>query len=147
MKLSTRARYALRMMLELARQSPGPTALSLAAIAEKSRISRRYLEQLAIDLKDASLVRGKSGRGGGYVLAIPPSAIKLGQIVEAAIGPINIVDCVLEPKICLKADFCECRSIYRLINQRITEVLNEFSLADLADERWLTNMRRQLDAH
>jgi Rrf2 family cysteine metabolism transcriptional repressor len=102
---------------------------SLAVIAETTGISRRYLEQLAMDLRGASLIRGKSGRRGGYELAKPASAIRLGEIVEAAIGPINIVDCVLEPEICIKGEFCECRTIYRLINQRITEVLNEFSLA------------------
>ena len=146
MKLSTRARYALRMMLQLARKGPGQTVVSLAVIAETTGISRRYLEQLAMDLRGASLIRGKSGRRGGYELAKPASAIRLGEIVEAAIGPINIVDCILEPEICIKGEFCECRTIYRLINQRITEVLNEFSLADLASERWLESLRRQLDA-
>ena len=132
MKLSTRARYALRMMVEIAQKTNGDENVSLSQVAESSDLPRRYLEQLAIGLKNASLITGMSGKAGGYVLAKSPSSIRVGQIVEAVIGPINIVDCVLSPEMCLKADFCDCRWIYRHINERITEVLNDYSLADLA---------------
>lgn len=131
MKLTARARYALRMMVEIAK-SNGDRSVSLGDIARRTRISRRYLDQLAQALKHASLVRGLSGRGGGYQLTRPSSQIQLGQIIEAAIGPINIVDCIKQPEICIKADLCECRWVYELINQRIAQVLEEISLADLA---------------
>ena len=133
MKLSTRARYALRMMVAIARQSGDDAAVSLSDIAGKTHISRRYLEQLAIALKSASLVRGVAGKGGGYRLLQPARKITLGQIVEAAIGPINIVDCVLNPKACLESDYCECRWVYQTINDRIIGVLQELSLDDLVD--------------
>lgn len=145
MKLSTRARYALRMMIAIARQGNGSRAVSLAAVAEKTLISRRYLEQLAIPLKTASLIRGISGRAGGYRLARPPDKILLGEIVEAAIGPINIVDCVREPEICLKADVCECRTVYQLINDGITDVLNRIRLDQMADESKLVSVCNTLD--
>lgn len=131
MKLSTRARYAMRMMVELAKQSNGRKKVSLGRVARKAGISRRYLEQLVIGLKHASLITGVTGRGGGYLLARPAEQIKIGQIVEAVIGPINIVECVLQPDQCLQVDYCVCRPIYQRINTRITDVLNEFSLADL----------------
>ena len=132
MKLSTRARYALRMMVEIAKQTHGDEKVSLSQVAKSSDLPRRYLEQLAIGLKNASLITGFSGKGGGYILAKSPEEIRIGEIIEAAIGPINIVECVLRPEMCLKADFCDCRWIYHHINDRITEVLNDFSLADLA---------------
>lgn len=135
MKLSTRARYALRMMVEIAGQTNGSSTISLQEVARKTNISRRYLEQLAIALKNASLIKGITGKGGGYMLARPAYKIRIGEVVEAAIGPVNIVDCVLQPELCLQADTCVCRPIYRDINQRITGVLHDFTLADLAANR------------
>ncbi len=133
MKLSRRARYALRMMVELSRQAKDGNAVSLSTVSEHTQISRRYLEQLAIPLKNASLIRGITGKGGGYLLNHSAKRIRIGQIIEAAIGPINIVDCVLYPENCLQADCCECRWVYGTINQRIVDVLHELSLDDLAN--------------
>jgi Rrf2 family protein len=134
MKLSTRARYALRMMVVFARQDGDkPSVVNLNEVANEANVSRRYLEQLVIGLKNGALIRGKSGKGGGYVLARPADQIKIRQIVESAIGPINIVECVLQPEMCLKSDFCECRSLYGLINKKITSVLDGIVLADLVD--------------
>ena len=145
MKLSSRARYALRCMIAISRLSSDSKPVSLERVAQSTRISRRYLEQLAIALKNASLLRGVSGKGGGYLLARPAGEIKVGQIIEAGIGPINIVDCVRHPELCLKVEVCECRLLYVLINHRITQVLNEFSLADLVDKDWLKKISRELD--
>jgi Rrf2 family protein len=88
---------------------------------------------LVIGLKNGALIRGKSGKGGGYSLARPADEIRIRQIIESAIGPINIVECVLQPELCLKSDFCECRSLYGLINKKITSVLDGIVLADLID--------------
>ncbi len=133
MKFSTRARYALRMMVEVARQSDGYAKVSLKRVARETNLSRRYLEQLAIGLKNASLIRGTTGKGGGYLLARSADQITVREIVEAAIGPINIVECVRQPESCLRVDCCECRPIYRQINQRIIEALKDISLADLVN--------------
>jgi Rrf2 family protein len=145
MKLSTRARYALRSMIEIARLSNGSKPTSLQRVAQNTQISRRYLEQVVIALKNARLLRGFRGKGGGYMLARPPEEIKVDQIIEAAIGPISIVDCVSHPGLCLQTEVCECRSLYALINTRITQVLNEFSLADLIDKARLRKMTRELN--
>ena len=133
MKLSTRARYALRMMVVLSRREGESTLVSLNVVADEANVSRRYLEQLVIGLKNGALIRGKSGKGGGYCLARPADQIRMREIFESAIGPINIVDCVMQPEICLKSDFCECRSLYGLINDRITSVLDSLFLSDLVD--------------
>jgi Rrf2 family protein len=137
MKISTRGRYALRMMLDVTRHGGDVTPVSLASVAERTGISHGYLEQVALALRSARLVRGVAGRHGGYTLAMPARDISIRKIIEASIGPICVVDCIDEPEACLRAEFCECRLVYALINQRIGEVLDEFSLADLADPKWL----------
>ncbi len=138
MRLTTRARYALRMMLDLARHGGLEKPVSLAAVAERTDISRGYLEQLAMALRNARLVRGVAGRYGGYRLTEPPERITVGQIVEAATGPVCVVDCVDDPASCPRAEDCECRLVYSLVNERIAEVLREYTLADLLDPSWAT---------
>lgn len=133
MKLSTRARYALRMMAVLARHADDSEVVNLNAVSEEASISRRYLEQLVIGLKNSALIRGKTGKGGGYELARPADQIRISQIIESAIGPVNIVECVRQPEICLKSDFCECRLLYGLINKQIISVLDSVFLSDLVD--------------
>ena len=80
-------------------------------------------------------VRGVSGKGGGYLLAMEPNEIKVGHIIENTCGPINIVDCVLQPSACYKSSICECRGFYQLINKKITDILYTTSLADIADKK------------
>lgn len=137
MKLSTRARYALRMMLDVARNGVDGEPVSLTTVAERTDISRAYLEQVALGLRAARLLRGVSGRRGGYRLAAPPSEITVGQVLEASIGPICVVDCLEEAALCPRSEYCECRLVYGLINDRIAEVLQAYTLADLLDPSWV----------
>ena len=137
MKISTRGRYALRMMLDIARHGGHGSPVSLASVSERTGISHGYLEQVALALRGARLVKGVAGRHGGYTLSSPAEDITIRQIIEATIGPVNVVDCIEEPEACSRADYCECRVVYALINLRIGEVLEEFSLADLADPSWM----------
>lgn len=145
MRISTRGRYALRMMLDIARNGRDRKPVSLASVAERTGISRSYLEQLAQGLRNARLVRGVAGRHGGYRLARPMEEITIGQIIEGAMGPICVVDCIDDPEGCPRSDYCECRMVYDLINQRIAEVLEEFTLADLLDSRRMRARRAELD--
>lgn len=135
MKLNTRARYVLRAMIQIERNSRNGKPVNLSDIAAKTSLSRRYLEQLVIPLKNASLIRGLSGKEGGYLLAKPPEEICVGAIVEAAIGPINIVRCVNDQDSCMQVEWCECRPLYVLLNQRIRDAFNSFTLADLAGHK------------
>ena len=125
------------MMLDVTRHGGEDLPVSLASVSQRTGISHGYLEQVALALKSARLVRGVAGRHGGYKLAAPARDISIRQIIEASIGPICVVDCIDEPDACLRSDYCECRVVYALINRRIGEVLDEFSLADLADPKWL----------
>lgn len=137
MRLSTRGRYALRMMLDIARHDHGGAPVSLSSVAERTGISHGYLEQLAPALRAGRLVRSVAGRHGGYRLAAPAGEITIRKIIEATIGPVCVVDCVDEPESCLRAEFCECRVVYALINQRIAQVLDDFTLEDLLDPSWV----------
>lgn len=146
MKLKSRARYALRAMTVVARETRDGIPVNLAEVADRTALSKRYLEQVAISLKNAGLLKGISGKKGGHLLTRPAKDIRLSEIIEAAIGPINIVDCVLNPDICMLVDGCECRSLYQLINQRILESLNAYTLDDLAEHRVDRLAKKQLAA-
>jgi len=122
-------------MMVIARESEDGKPIHLAEVADRTRLSRRYLEQIVISLKTAGLLRAVQGKNGGHMLAKPPEQINLGEIVEAAIGEINIVECVQSPDNCFMSENCECRGLYRMINQRIREAFNSFTLADLAQNR------------
>jgi Rrf2 family protein len=128
------------MMVAVARMTNGNNVVSLNKVSGETKVSRRYLEQLVIGLKNGALLRGKSGKGGGYALARPADEIKIRQIIESAIGPINVVECVLDPEMCSKSDDCECRLLYHLINKRITTLLDDLVLADLVKKNHLKEM-------
>ena len=147
MRLTTRARYALRLMLDVANNGGHENPVSLAAVSERTGISRGYLEQLALVLRNARLVRGVAGRYGGYRLSEVASKITVGQIVEAAIGPICLVDCLEDPTTCPRVEVCECRIVYALINERIAEVLREYTLADLLDPSWVKDHGKPIGGH
>jgi len=134
MKINTRARYALRLMIELANRNDADKPLNLKDISENQGISQKYLGQIVLSLKNNTLVKGVPGKSGGYILAKKPEDITVEQIFRAAIGPINIVDCVMDPGFCMKTDFCECRPVYVLINQRVTDAMKQFTLSELSEE-------------
>ncbi len=131
-------------MLDVARHDDG-TPVSLATVAARTDLSRAYLEQLAIALRNSRLLRGVCGKGGGYRLARPAPEITIRDIVEAAIGPINVVDCLEDPMTCMRVDFCECRPVYALINDSVAGVLEGFTLADLLDPSWMRDNVAALD--
>jgi len=121
-------------MVDIAKR-PGADLVSMGHVAKTTKISKRYLDQVAIGLKNSSLIRSMRGRGGGYQLSRPAGEISVGEIIEAAIGPINVVECVRRPETCLMSDCCECRWVYDRINAGITNLLNGMSLAELASRR------------
>jgi Rrf2 family transcriptional regulator, cysteine metabolism repressor len=133
-------------MLDLARSAGTEMPVSLAAVANTEKLSRGYLEQLALSLRTAQLLRGVCGKGGGYRLAREPEEITVREVIEAVLGPINIVECVEKPNVCPRSDTCECRGVYVLINHRITEALEGFTLADLLDPERLQCLSAEASA-
>jgi Rrf2 family protein len=145
-RLSARARYALRLMHEVAERGGEGRPVQLTGVARDTRISKRYLEQLAIALKSHGLLRGICGRGGGYRLGRPAAQITVGHILAAVHGPLRLATCVAEPERCLRSDFCACRLVWVMLDTRIAGVLDEFTLADLGSRPRLDELRARIAA-
>lgn len=135
MKLSTKGRYGLRAMIDMAQNGDkGPIATH--TIAERQGISERYLEQLMVPLKRSGLVKSVRGSQGGYTLGKNPRDITAGDIVRVLEGPIAPVECVSEtnPEACLRADYCVTRVLWTKVRDSIAEILDSCTLADLAKD-------------
>ncbi|CAA7601543.1 Transcription regulator Rrf2-type [Acididesulfobacillus acetoxydans] len=135
MKLSTRGRYGLKAMFDLAvHMGEGP--VSLKSIAERQDISEHYLEQLIAGLRKAGLVKSVRGAQGGYVLGREPAKIRVGDVIRVLEGPIAPVDCVSEedPECCAKAEHCVTRTIWEKVRDSISEVLDSITLEDMVKD-------------
>jgi Rrf2 family cysteine metabolism transcriptional repressor len=140
MKFSTRARYGLRMMVELARLESRSSLVQLKEIARVTGLSGNYLGQLAMSLRNSGLLIGVSGKRGGYKLSRPAEQITLREIIRAVHGPIFATECVVNPHICLNAEFCEARTIWALLTHRLQGILDEYTLADLISPKWMSSL-------
>ncbi|MBE9477737.1 MAG: Rrf2 family transcriptional regulator [Chloroflexi bacterium] len=134
MKLSTRGRYAVRAMLDLALQSGGGPTL-IKDISERQQISRLYLEQLFTRLKAAGLVRSVRGPRGGFMLTRPPREIRFSDIVQAMEGSMAPVECVDDTMLCSRADSCVTRRVWAEVKEAMDEVLTATTLEDLVERQ------------
>ena len=134
MRLSTRARYGTRLMLELALNFNNGT-IFLKDIAEKEEISEKYLSHLVIPLKSSGLISSSRGAHGGYQLAKSPSQITLKEIVQTLEGSISCVECVKNPSICSRVSKCATRGIWQKLDEKISDELNSVTLEDLANSQ------------
>lgn len=132
-RISTRARYALRLMIDIASHTVPGAAVKLRDVASRQQISKRYLEQLADTQKRADLVSTSPGRGGGYSLTRRPEDIRIGEIIAASVGAINVVGCVEHPEICQRSKDCPSRAMWVELNEKIIEVLGGVTLAELCE--------------
>ena len=134
-RISTRGRYALRAMVDVAlHEGNGPVLRQV--IAERQDISADYVAQLFRELRRAGLVEGVKGPGGGYRLARDPSKITAGDVVAAVEGPVAVVHCTVpgvEPA-CNRIDHCVTHTLWKRLSGSIAELLNSVTLQDLRDE-------------
>lgn len=135
MKLSTKGRYGLKAMYDLAIHF-GDGPISLKSIAERQRISDHYLEQLIATLRKSGLVKSIRGAQGGYVLSEVPEKITVGEIIRSLEGPLGVSDCSLEeePASCENAECCVTRVIWKKIQDSISEVIDSITLQDMVDD-------------
>ncbi len=145
MKLSTKGRYGVKAMFDLA-QHMGEGPISLKSIAERQGISEHYLEQLISGLRKTGLVKSVRGAQGGYVLGREPEKIRVGDIIRVLEGPIAPVDCVSEedPESCVKAEFCVTRTIWEKVRDSIADVLDSITLADMVEDAAKKNSESNL---
>jgi Rrf2 family cysteine metabolism transcriptional repressor len=133
MKISTRCRYGLRAILELAMEY-GKGPLQIKIIAERQEISNKYLEQIMAILKSVALVRSIRGAKGGYVLAKEPKNIRISDVFIALEGPLVTVDCVEHPEFCTRCTDCVTRHVWTDIQNTIMNVMEAITLQDLVDK-------------
>ena len=135
MKLSTKGRYGLRALIDLAQYSE-IEPVSISSIASRQGISERYLEQLMAKLKKAGLVKSIRGAGGGYVLAREVESISVGDVLRALEGNLEPVECSgLHPEEGSEAaGGCVTKYVWQKINESINQTVDEIKLDRLVEE-------------
>jgi len=135
MKLSTKGRYGLRALIDLAMYSE-QEAVSIGSIAARQNISESYLEQLVGKLRKADLVTSIRGAGGGYKLAKQAQEISVGDILRALEGDLKAVECPgqKEENSCQSADLCVTKYVWQKINDSITQAVDDIKLNQLVEE-------------
>lgn len=133
MRVSTKGRYGLRAMVDLAEYEEGK-AIPIRKISERQNISEQYLEQLFATLRKAELVRSVRGAHGGYMLNHEAEDISVADIITTLEGPIAPVDCVVEDDFCNYIDKCTIHSLWEELAEAINGVIDNMSLADLRDK-------------
>ena len=131
MKISTKGRYALRLMLDLAINNTGEY-ISIKSIASRQEISEKYLEQIITQLNKAGYVKSVRGAQGGYKLAKSPDQYTVGMILRVMEGSFAPVSCIEEnDNSCNRADICVTHEVWHKIQEAVENVVNNITLADL----------------
>ena len=132
MKLSTKGRYGLRALIDLAQYSK-EEPVPISGIAARQGLSERYLEQLMARLKKAGLIKSIRGAGGGYTLAKPEADISVGDVLRALEGNIEPVECTGfdEDTGCESADGCAAKYVWQRINDSINQTVDEIMISQL----------------
>ena len=130
MKISTKGRYGLRILLDLALHGQDAPRL-MKDIARSQQISEKYISRLILPLNEAGFITSFRGAKGGLKLAKQPKEITLLEIVEAMEGRIAIVDCVFDKDFCPKSNDCSACKIWSSLNKKIRKQMDEITLKDL----------------
>jgi len=136
LKISTRGRYGLKAMVDLAVNSQNGGCVSLKSIAQRQAISEPYLEQLVVNLKKNKLVKSIRGAQGGYILGREPENISVGDILRALEGDLNLVDCFSDDKSCggNGCNKCVAKGVWAKISGSLEEAADSISLLELIND-------------
>ena len=132
MKLSTKGRYGVKAMVDLA-INYGKEPVSIKSISERQHISEYYLEQLFSALRKSGLIKSLRGATGGYILGKDPSEITVYEIIEVLEGPIEISTCI-EDGACNNIDCCATRLVWKKIKDSIDSVTLSITLKDIVED-------------
>lgn len=144
MKISTRGRYAVQLMLDLALHS-GEGPVPLKEVAQRQQIGGSYLESIVKQLARAGLVRSVRGSGGGYWLSGKPEDYTVGDILrqmEGQLAPIHCDSVESCGRVCLRTDECVTMEVWEQIHDAISEVVDHITLADLMGRYYEKNEQR-----
>ncbi len=134
MKVSTRGRYGTRALLDLAFHE-GEKPVLLRDIAQRQQISLPYLEHVVTPLIAGGIVRSTRGPKGGVSLAKPPNEIRLGEAIQLLEGSIAPVECVDNPGVCGRSEFCVTRDVWNELKKAMDGVLESITLQDLVERQ------------
>jgi len=132
MKISTKGRYALRLMVDLA-IAGSPAPISLKDVAARQNLSDKYLEQIVTPLSRAGLVRSVRGAGGGYLLTRAPEEYTVGDILRPLEGDLAPVECATDTAYCDRCAECVTLELWQEIHQAVSNVVDRTTLADLVE--------------
>ena len=130
MKISTKGRYGLRILMDLALHESEKPRL-IRDIAKSQQISEKYISRLVIALRKAGMIRSVRGVNGGFHIAMKPEDITLLDVIEVMEGPLSIVDCVSAPRKCAHSENCAPREIWCKLNDDIRTLMRGITLADV----------------
>lgn len=130
MMISTKGRYALRVLIDMAEHQNGKT-IPLREIAQRQEISEKYLESIIKILVQGGVVEGTRGKGGGYRLCQSPDRLTAGQILRLVEGSLAPVSCLASDTPCARASECRTLSLWSGLNDVINDYLDRFTLSDL----------------
>ncbi len=133
MKLSTKGRYGVKAMVDIAIHSANEH-VSIKSIAERQNISEYYLEQLFAQLRKAGIIKSTRGHFGGYALSKPPDQISVYDIIEVLEGSIEVSDCIEDTASCANIECCATRLLWVRIKESIDNVLKSTTLKDIVDD-------------
>ena len=134
MKISTKGRYSIRLMIDLALNGTRGFVL-LKDVARRQGVSEKYLGHLVPLLKNAGLINATRGAKGGFSLNQTPAAISLTQIIEAVEGPLVLVDCVSDPCACKRTDSCAAADFWADVNAKMVSIFDSYTLEYLAQQQ------------
>lgn len=132
MRLSTKGRYGVRALVDIALNSNGGPVL-MKDIARRQDISVQYLEHLLSPLIRAGILRSVRGARGGIALAMPPREIRLSRVIEVLEGSVAPVECVDNPMLCNRSDSCVTRDVWGEIKAAVMNVLESLTIEDLVE--------------
>lgn len=133
--LTNKGKYGLKAIIHLAKLEAGETA-QVADIAQKNNISKKFLDAILLDLRNAGMLRSKKGPGGGYALAKPARTIKVGAVIRALEGPLAPIACASRSAFrpcedCGDIESCAVRSVMSEVRDAMAGVLDNTTVADL----------------
>lgn len=134
MRLSTRSRYGILALMDLAvHASDGP--VMVREIAEREGLSERYLEQLLLSLKTAGMVRATRGSGGGFTLARPPAEINIREVIRITEGSTAFTECADDPAVCSRSSSCALLDAWIEVTKAAEKVMESITIKDLIERQ------------
>lgn len=133
MKLSTRCRYGIHAMFDLA-QNIGNGPQAIRSIADRQLVPEQYLEQIIGVLRREGFVTSTRGAQGGYILARPPGEISIGELIRLLEGPVMMADCMLDADACVRSSQCPSRLVWERLTTCINAVVDSITLQDMLED-------------